>query len=94
MLEKVFRPSQTKSTLVWALILLLVIDVPFFFLLFFSFQGVSVLFVILVVVLLLVDCLILSLSFLGKRMSYKIQENNFLVNFGFSNRKIPYSSIN
>ena len=68
MLEKVFRPNQTKSTLIWALILLLVIDVPFFFLLFSFFQGFSVLFVILVLVLLLVDCLILSLSFLGKRM--------------------------
>lgn len=93
MLEKVFRPSQTKSTLIWALILLLVIDVPFFFLLFSFFQGFSVSFVILLGVLLLVDCLILSLSFLGKRMSYKIQENNFVVNFGFTQRKIPYLSI-
>jgi len=94
LLEKVFRPSQTKSTLVWALILLLLIDVPFFFLLFYSFQGFSVLFAVLLAVFLLVDGLIFSLSFLGKRMCYRIQENNFLVNFGWSNRKIPFSAIN
>ena len=93
MLKKVFRPNQTKSTHVWALILLLIIDVPFFFLFFCGFQGFSFLFVILVVVLLLVDCSILSLSFLGKRISYTVQENNFLVTLGFSKRKIPYSSI-
>ena len=92
-MEKVFRPSQTKSTLIWALILLLVIDVPFFFLLFSFFQGFSVLFVILVAILVLVDCLILSLSFLGKRMRFITQDNNFLINFGFSKRRIPYSSI-
>ena len=93
MLEKVFKPSQTKSSLVLALILILVIDVPLLFVLVYSFQGFSVLFVILLSVLLLVDGLIMSLSFLGKRMSYKIQDNNLLVNFGWSKRKIPYSSI-
>lgn len=93
MLERVFRPSQTKSGLVWGIILLLVIDVPFFFLLFLSFQGFTMLFAILMVVLLLVDALILSLSFLGKRMSFLIRESAFFVNFGFSKRKIPYSAI-
>ena len=92
-MEKVFRPIQTKSTIVWGLILLLVIDVPFFFLLFFSFQGFSIIFVILAVVLLLVDFLVLSLSFLGKRMKFIIQDNTFSVNFGFSKREIPYSTI-
>ena len=92
-MEKVFRPIQTKSTSVWGLILLLVIDIPFLFLLFFSFQGFSMLFVILAVVLLLVDCLVLSLSFLGRRMNFKIRENTFSVNFGFSKREIPYSTI-
>ena len=92
-MEKIFRPSQTKSTFVWAIILLIVIDVPFFALLFFSFQWFSFLFVILAVILILVDCLVLSLSFLGKRMNFKIQENTFSVNFGFSKRKIPYSTI-
>ena len=92
-MEKVFRPIQTKSTSVWGLILLLLIDIPFLFLLFFSFQGFSMLFVILAVVLLLVDCLVLSLSFLGKRMKFKIQENTFSINFGFSKREIPYSAI-
>ena len=65
----------------------------FFTLLFFSFQWFSFLFVILAVILILVDCLVLSLSFLGKRMNFKIQENTFSVNFGFSKRKIPYSTI-
>jgi hypothetical protein len=92
-LEKIFRPSPTKSTLIWAIILLMVIDVPFFVFLFFSFQGYSFLFVILAVVLFLVDCLVLSLSFLGKRVNFKIEEHMFSINFGFSKRKIPYSTI-
>jgi hypothetical protein len=93
MLEKVFKPSQGKSGLVWGIILLLVIDIPFFFLLFLSFQGLTIMFVILTVVLLLVDALILSLSLLGKRMKFIIEKNSFFVNFGFSKRKIPYSVI-
>jgi len=92
-LEKVFRPSQTKSTLVWSIILLTVIDVPFFVLFFFSFQGFSLLFIIISVVLILVDGLILYLGLLGKRMNFRIRENEFLVNFGFSRRRIPFSSI-
>jgi len=92
-LEKVFRPSQTRSTLFWGILLLLIIDVPFFFLLFFSLQGFSILFFVFVAILLLVDCLVLSLSFLGRKMSFKLQENAFSVNFGFSKRKIPYSKI-
>jgi hypothetical protein len=92
-LEQVFRPSQTKSTFVWSLILLMVIDVPIFVLLFFSFQGISILFIILMIVLFFVSFLVLSLGFLGKMMSFKIQEKMFLVNFGFSKREIPYSTI-
>ena len=92
-MEKVFRPTQTKSTLVWSIILLTVIDVPFFVLFFFSFQGFSLLFIILAVVLILVDSLILYLGLLGKRMNFRILENDFLVNFGFSRRRIPFSSI-
>ena len=63
----------------------------FFFL---GSQGPTVLLIILGVILLLVDGLILSLSFLGKRMSYKLGEDDFIVNFGLSKRRIPYSSIN
>ena len=43
------------------------------------------------VILLLIDGLILSLSFLGKRISYKLGEEDFTVNFGFLKRRIPYS---
>jgi len=92
-LEKIFRPSQKKNSHFWAIILLVIIDVPFFIMLFLSFQGFSFLFVILTVVLFLVDFLVLSLSFLGRKMSFKIQKDNFLVHFGFSKRKIPFSTI-
>ena len=50
-------------------------------------------FIILGVILLLVDGSILSLSFLSKNMSYKLDENDFTVKFGLSKRKIPYSTI-
>jgi hypothetical protein len=73
--------------------LLLIIDVPIFALLFFSFQQVSVLFVALIAVLLIVDILVLSLGFLGKRMAFTVQDNMFSISFGFSKRKIPYSEI-
>ena len=33
------------------------------------------------------------MSFLGNRLIFKIQENEFSVNFGLSKRKIPFSSI-
>ena len=92
-MEKVFRPKQTKSSIVWVIILLLIIDVPIFGLLFLGFQGTSVLFVILIAVLVIVDSLLLSLAFLGKRMTFSVQENMFSISFGFSKRKIPYSSI-
>lgn len=92
-METVFRPSQTKSSFVWAIILLLIIDVPIFALLFFSFQQVSVLFFALIAVLLIVDILVLSLGFLGKRMAFTVQDNMFSISFGFSKRKIPYSEI-
>jgi len=63
----------------------------FFFL---GSQGPTFFFVIIGAILLLINGLILSLSFLGKRMSYKLGEDDFIVNFGFSKRRIPYSLIN
>jgi len=92
-LEQVFKPNQTKNTFVWSIILLIVINVPLYVLLFFSFQGISFLLIIIVIILFFVSFLVLSLGVLGKRMSFKIQENMFLINFGFSKREIPYSTI-
>ncbi len=92
-MKKVFRPRQTKSSFVWAVVLLLIIDVPICAILFFSFQEISVLFVALITVLAIIDGLILSLGFLGKRMAFTVNENTFSVTFGLSNRKIPYSEI-
>ncbi len=92
-MEQVFRPSQTKGNFVWSIILLMIIDVPFFVLLFFSFQGFSFLFLTLMVVLFIVNFLVFSLGFLGNKMSFRIQENMFLINFGLSKRKIPYDAI-
>jgi len=87
-LEQVFKPSQTKSNFVWSIILLMIIDVPFFVLLFLSFQEFSFLFLTLMVVLFIVNLLVLSLGFLGNKMSFRIQESMFLINFGFSKREI------
>jgi hypothetical protein len=92
-LEQVFKPSQTQSNFVWSIILLMIIDVPFFVLLFLSFQEFSFLFLTLIVVLFIVNLLVLSLGFLGNKMSFRIQENMFLINFGFSKREITYDTI-
>ena len=93
-MEKMFRPSQTRNTMVWGLVLLAIIDIPLMLFFFLGSQGPMYFLVIMGVVLLLVDGLILSLSFLGKRMSYKLGEDDLTVNFGLSKRRIPYSSIN
>ncbi|WGM90106.1 MAG: DUF1648 domain-containing protein [Candidatus Bathyarchaeota archaeon] len=92
-MEKVFRPSQTKSSFVWVIILLLIIDVPILALLFFSFQEISVLFIALISILLIIDGVLLSFAFFAKRMEFTVQQNIFSVSFGFSKRKIPYSAI-
>jgi len=92
-LEKIFRPNQTKSSFVWAIVLLLIIDVPILFLIFFSFQEVTVLLIGLIALLLIVDGVVLSLGFLGKRMTFTVHQDMFSIKFGFSKRKIPYGTI-
>jgi hypothetical protein len=62
----------------------------FFFL---STQGPTVFLIILAVIFLLVDGLILSITFSGMKMSYKLGENGFTANFGLSKRIIPCPSI-
>jgi len=88
-----FKPSQTKTTMVWGIVLLAIIDIPLFLFFFLGFQGPTFSLIILATILILVSGLVLSLGFLGKRMSYNIGENEFTVNFGFSKRKIPYLTI-
>ncbi len=56
-------------------------------------KGPTFFYVIIGAIILIIDGLILSLSFLGKKMSYKLGEDDFIVDFGFSKRRIPYSSI-
>ncbi len=73
--------------------MLLAIDVPILILLYFSFQGISILFVALIAVLLIVNGTFLSLSFFAKKMIFTVQDSMFFINFGFSKRKIPYSEI-
>ena len=92
-MEKIFRPSQTKNTIAWGLVLLALIDIPLMLLFFLGSQGPAFFFIIMGAILILIDGLVLSLTFLGKRMSYKLGEDDFTVNFGLSKRKIPYSSI-
>lgn len=71
----------------------MIIDVPIFALLFFSFQEISVLFFVLIAVLAVIDGVLLSLPYFAKKITFTVQENSFLVRFGFSKRKIAYSSI-
>jgi len=79
--------------MVWSLALLAIINIPLMLLLFLGSQGPAFFFVIMGVIFILIDGLLLSLSFLGKRISYSLGEDDFTVNFGLSKRKIPYSSI-
>ena len=92
-MKKIFRPTQSSNALVWGLVLVTIIDVPLMLFFFLSTQGPTVFLIILALIFLLVDGLILSLTFLGKKMSYKLGENDFTVNFGLSKRIIPYPSI-
>ncbi len=92
-MDKIFRPSQTRNTIVWGLIVLAIIDTPLMLLFFLGFQGPALFLISMGAILILVDGLILSLTFLGKRMSYRLGDDEFTVNFGLSKRKIPYSSI-
>ena len=92
-MEKVFRPSQTRNTIVWSLVILAIIDIPLILFFFLGSQGHPFFLVTIGVIFILIDGLVLSLAFLGKRMSYKLGEDDFTVNFGLSKRKIPYSSI-
>ena len=79
--------------MVWGLILLVVIDTPLMLFLLLGFQGPTFFFIMIGAIFILVDGLVLSLGFLGKRMSYRLDEENFIVGFGLSKRKIPYSAI-
>lgn len=92
-MEKTFRPNRTRNTLVWGLIFIAIIDIPLFFLLYLSSQESTVFFIFLGVIFLLVDGLILSLSFFGNKMSYKLGEDDFTVDLGLKKRVIPYASI-
>ena len=91
-MEKTFNPSKNRNTLIWGLVLIAIIDIPLIFFFLIS-QGPTVLFFIIGVIIFLVDGLILFLTFLGKKMSYKVGENAFTVNLGLSKRMIPYASI-
>ena len=92
-MEKIFRPSQTRNTMIWGLVLVAIVDIPLMVFFFLGFQGPMFLLIILGVIFLLIDGVILFLTFLGKKMSYKLGVNDFTVNFGLSKRIIPYASI-
>ena len=73
--------------------MLAIIDATFLLFFFFGFQGSPFFLVFLIVILILIDGLVFSLGFLGKRMSYTLGDDEFTVNFGLSKRRIPYSVI-
>ena len=92
-MEKIFLPSQNRNTFIWGLVLIAIVNIPLMLFFFLGSQGPTVFLIILGVIFLLVDGLILSLTFASIKMSYKLRENDFTVNFGLSKRMIPYASI-
>ena len=92
-LEKVFKPSQTKSTFFWGLVILAIIDIPLLLFIIFNLSGSIFFLTIIGIIIIFIDGLILSLGFLGKRMYYSLGKDEFMINFGFSKRRIPYSTI-
>jgi hypothetical protein len=79
--------------MVWGLILIAIIDIPLLLFFFLGSQGPIFFSVLMGAILILIDGLLLSLAFLGKRMSCKLEKDDLAVNFGLRERKIPYSSI-
>jgi hypothetical protein len=79
--------------MVWGLLLIAIIDIPLLLFFFLGSQGPIFFSVLMGGILTLIDGLVLSLAFLGKRMSYKLETDDLAVNFGLRGRKIPYSSI-
>lgn len=92
-MEAVFRPRLTRNTLVWSLILVATIDIPFIAFFIVSSQGPLVLLLILGAIIVLIDGLILTLAILGTRMKFILGEDDLTVHFGLSQRRIPYASI-
>jgi len=92
-LYKIFKPSHNQNTLIWGLLFLTIIDTPLMLLFFIGSNGPIFFYVIMGAFILLIDGLIISLSILSKKMSYKLGEDDFTVDFGFSKRRIPYTSI-
>ncbi len=92
-MEKEIKPAKSKNSTAWSLILLALIDVPLILLLLFGIQAPPFFLAILIIIIILVDGLLLYFGFLGKKMSYKLTKRELIVNFGFSKRKIPYSTI-
>jgi hypothetical protein len=83
-LEKRFRLNQSRNTLIWGLVLLAIVDIPLMLFFFQGSKGPTFFYVIIGAIILIIDALILSLSFLGKKMSYKLGDDEFIVDFSFS----------
>lgn len=60
-----FKPSQNKNTLVWGLVLVAIVNIPLLLFFVLGSQGPTFLLIILGVIFILVDGLILSLTFSG-----------------------------
>ena len=73
--------------------LLAIIDLPLILFLVFGIQAPPFFLAILISVIVLIDILLVFFGLLGRRMSYRLKETALIVNFGFSKRKIPYSTI-
>ena len=92
-MEKVFKPLQKKNTVIWSLILIAIIDVPLLLIFFFGLQGTPSLMLFISLILIIVDGLVITLGFLGKKITYTLGENEFKINLGLSKRKMLYSII-
>lgn len=78
--------------MVWGLILIAVIDVPFIIFLLMS-QGPALFYVLMGGLLVVIDGLILPFTLLGKRMRYELSDDDVTVHFGLSRRRVPYAAI-
>jgi len=68
-LEKIFRTSRSKNSVVWSLVVVAILDIPLMLILFLGSQE-PVFFLVILGVIFSLNGLLLSLGFLGGRMSY------------------------
>jgi hypothetical protein len=91
-MDTIFKPHQTRNTVLWGVVLIAVIDVPFVAFLLLS-QGPALFYLLMGGLLVVIDGLILPFALFGKRMRYALDDDAVTIHFGLSRRRIPYTTI-